>query len=305
MSNISAAVFMKDEKLSEILGQELMLSIPGLKIEILKESPVSTENAEDIERHMIVTDRDDISAPVLIKVDEKDIDVFKITSALAEDMAKLKGKDTDVSAGCDEKIKVIAFRSDGGGSGVTAVSLTAARLLNSLAGKRALYVNMTENDGFRLYGGPELKEDIDRKRRQLAFCLEKGHPASIRGYVQVDEEGLHCLDCGGRGDWKDIFSEKISDFLSENGLREGYDFVVADMGDKGDINSDWCDSCVNVIREDDCRMKAWGEKEGQFISTWDRESFTYEEGMIKISMCGAFADNVRGLVRTLLESEIK
>ena len=35
MSNISAAVFMKDEKLSEILGQELMLYIAGLKIEIL------------------------------------------------------------------------------------------------------------------------------------------------------------------------------------------------------------------------------------------------------------------------------
>lgn len=304
MKTISIAVLMKDTVLEDILAEELAAVMPGLIVSRKEKADVLVTDYDDTDYDLF----SGISEKIAVcRVDERNLDLSEIAARIVDSAALSRGEVFEQSqTDSQRRIKVIGFRSEGGGSGVTSVSLTAARLLNALARRRTLFINMAENNGFRLFCGcgGEAEGQPLRSIRELAFCLREGYAVSVKAFLTYDEESLEILDCGGKGDWNNIFEEKFEDFLHVNCRVEGYDYVVVDLG-SGQVQ--WCDKIITVLREGDLRTECWMEsKEGQYEIYWnktDRESFKVRYGGIKISMNGNFADDIRAFINELINTE--
>jgi len=273
MKTIFTAVALSNPSLNAAVKRELTSAITGIVI------------TDDRERADVIVSDD--------YIDECDVDISELIRRILSEATK---KNQSVFAGREtEAITVIGIRSDFGGSGVTSTALTAARLLNILPGKKAVFVNMTENCGFKLY----FREKVCSRQRELAFMLEKGYPFNVDSYITRDDEGLPCIDCGSRGDWNEIFSDKLECLLRGNCRSAGFDYAVVDLGNN---QADWCDVTIDVYRDDDLRNQCISsDKHGNgFLNKTDNKGFTLEEGRLRISTDGIFLDSVKTLIKRII-----
>ena len=136
------------------------------------------------------------------------------------------------------KTIVYRFASMAGGSGVSAISITMARLL-VCKGSKVLYINAGGSASWRLYasGCPEPLRGSD----ELELMIKTQTGFSLASYVQTDDYGLEILEIR-----RNI--RKVIEYIAKLGI---YDAVVVDMPE-GDYTG-WADSTFLVLNEKDVR----------------------------------------------------
>ena len=232
-----------------------------------------------------------------------------------------------------ETAQIIGFSGCGGGSGTTAVAVTAGRMLAGAYGERILYLPLTGENGAHIYREKdEGKADARRGGKELLYRMLHGMPCSVAAYLHGDAygveqvEGVSALLLRERADLLEVLAEKGE-----------FDRIIVDMGNcraENDVQKNirkMCGCFVEVASGLDCRYFAGGitedhEKSDDFTErkitvlnhgrenrvadgrepmveiAHDEESFFFdaEDGRVEISMSKNFAIGVKNLTEILL-----
>lgn len=311
MKPVTIAVSVKEPGFAQDLarglaeqGKHFMIEIPDRKP--WKETHGDCQNGPEMNWEVLVTDmgeKDGLkgcfepSRVVLVREDECRISLLcrRILERVRENRdaeADKKGGVGLGASGWSEETSLlpqsgrnfchlIAFWSPWGGSGVTALAVTAGRMLAGAYGERALYLPLTLQDGSRVYRGQvgAGKESGDRffasnrvsppdrgavqergSVQELCYRLKNNRPVSLSDFTQNDEYGLEYLY-----DWQEmnplaqISAAEREQFLKKFSEVSDYGWILADGGNGA--FPDWADAVVAVENLQDCRtMPLSGEK---------------------------------------------
>ena len=213
----------------------------------------------------------------------------------------------------EKSTKTIFLRSDMGGSGVTAISISLGRVTAARPGRRPLYINCTGSDNWKIYCGVDNKPL--RPQRELEYMLNKGNCISLSDYVFRDMYGLSYLNIKGNVEALINLINKGSDFdtayvdLGKNEfINFGIGFNVLNKKDlrffsfkEQLIEKEQDDKYKGFIIENNsyCSMR----KENIFQIVYDTESFLQNGCNLEIAMDRDFARGVRKLEEAINEAE--
>lgn len=283
---IKVLIDLENKEFREKLAYRLSEISSGLKIDLKKD-----EDAYDIE---IGDDYDGAILPVS-KLYEHILDSYteRTGSLLYRPETELKN--------------VIQFISRQGGSGLSSIAFSFARVICGRTGQRTLYVDTGPKDRF-LYG--EYTDTAEGSVKELNYLLREKRLGDPRRYLSRDHFGPFVI-CTEKTD-----SEMVQRIAEYGGFTqivisgsEKEDAILGNMTNilvvnKGDVRVAELDAVPDgydyVVRNMDYANNAIGN----IISiAKDEISFKMIDSVVRISMAGEFGIGVEKLVRMVEEDE--
>ncbi len=244
------------------------------------------------------------------------------------------------SAYGDGTFHCLSFFSMQGGCGVTAVAVTAGRMLAGMYGEKTLYVPVTPEDGSMLYNEPLMTEDQKNRSsvllKELQYRIKNARPLYMERFVGQDEYGLEYLCTGFSGKiLMEMKPDERNKLLQEIAERGQYQWMLLDWGKQAEtpdfgVPAEVCSGedsrtgCLyrfdrndqNKVAESDSQriqIRNHGRKnsaelvkDGVHVEILhDEESFSCGDEMgsssnVEISMSKSFSEGVRNLVELLM-----
>lgn len=161
---------------------------------------------------------------------------------------------------CNSKTIIYRFASMAGGSGVSAISITMARLL-VCKGAKVLYINAGGSASWRMYASG-CQEPL-RGSDELELMIKNRTGFSLASYVMTDSYGLEILEIRR-------YIRRVIEYITSLGT---YDAVVVDMPE-GDYTA-WADATFLVLNEKDIRRV---DPEGKVTLVRNRSYYSIAEG---------------------------
>jgi len=345
MKPVTIAVSTKEPGLAQDLARGLTGLGKNLIVRIVNPDSGDTDSLEGAD--VLACDFDFCTADgvseldlTVVKLDRKPLRISHIYQQIMDAYSESRGGKTGGASGGGTFGSLSLFSMQGG-SGVTAVAVTAGRLLAGMYGEKTLYVPMTPEDGSMLYNEPLMtvnqKHQGDVLLKELQYRIKNDRPLYMDRFVGQDEYGLEYLCTGmSSGMWKEMKPEERSKLLWNIAEQGRYQWLILDWGKQTAIpdfgvpaelfsNADSRINCIkrwngskpgsgtrshshkiqilNHGRKNSAEMVQEGVR-AEILQ--DGESFTPENtengiSYVKISMNKLFSEGVRNLVEILME----
>ncbi|MGN1415176.1 MAG: hypothetical protein ACI4WY_13110 [Anaerovoracaceae bacterium] len=357
MKPVRIAVLMKEPAFGRAVARGLAESGNGFVIEVaehaLQEVPGADQMEEGMDRspawEVLVTDCGPESCPDdnpgLVLVDPETCRISQLCRAVQEAADRVRESGGIRSGDCMRRLRetlgdgrknedgrqteVIGLLGFCSGCGVTALAVTAGRMLAGAYGEKVLYLPMTEIvDGWTYRDADLFREGGLQRGKELLYRLSHQLPCSVESFTLRDcyglemPEGMDCLPVEER--------QELLTHLREKG---GYDWILVDLGSRKCLRYAWkqtagmCSALVEVGNRMDSRCSldlpiapdglpkrrilVWNHSaenrmdagENQWLEiAHDEESFLPdpEAGRIEIAMTKNFAIGVKNLTEVFM-----
>ena len=334
MEGVQIILAMREDAYGEALARGLGETEKRLDIRLVSPASLRIMAGEGEKERILITDIKPSALPdfssmsklQIIHLDNKMVTVSEVLGQILE----LAGSGSEKRWG-KRKLQmtdfpIFAFYSPWGGSGTTSLVITAGRLLAGRTGKKAVYLNLTEQDQYRFY--MEIDTSSLSGKKELLYRLKEHLPVYSAKFLTQDIWGLYFLQPEDKENTLFSFSaDACGELFEELFARGEADLLLLDLGNRSPQPFfEMCKAVFRVINQRDCRRfcplseqengiqienrSAENRKEGNvFYIIEDEESFQYVGQNIKISASKSFSVGVRQITEymeeRILEQEIR
>ncbi len=269
---------------------------------------------------ILLTDADIYGSLVLKKEDIKGLPIRETVRKIASLYFDMTGEIFAVAG--EDTPTVLEFYSRFGGSGVTSIAVTTARLLAASSERRVIYLNLRRYDDYEFYVDVDFR-GLSSKRKFIYKIKKTSGTILIDEFIREDKwrVGYFCPQKGGNSFEYECDADIIIDYLIKY---KDISYIVVDSYEA------CCDGGiqVEVINSKDLRNRNEEkminskdlrnrneEKKGLSIYNFsddvgeefhvpeDNESFRIKGDTIDISMTGKFISSIEEIVKYLKEKK--
>ena len=302
MRTLFASVFMENKEYERALMIGICRECP--KINLLAVSCMEEAGKNGL-NGILLTDADIYGSFVLKKEDIQGLPIKETVRKMTSMYFDMTG---EIFAAYEEGVPaLLEFYSRFGGSGVTSISIAAARVLAASSENKVIYLNLKRYDDYELYLDVDFS-NLSSKRKFIYKIKKTASRFLMDEFIKEDEWGVWYF-CPQHD--RNSFEYECEASLIINWLLEYKDisYIVADS--YGDCFESAMQ--IEVINGRDSRYLRYlkNPQKGTFIYNFtdyedegycipeDNRSFVIKNGRIELSMTGRFLSSLESIVECL------